>query len=385
MPSGSRDVDVVLLGATGFTGGLVAEYLAANAPPTMTMAVAGRTPAKLESVVARTGGRFDSITVDAEDPVGLRDMTARCRVLVTTVGPYVLHGGEVVAACADTGTDYLDLTGEPEFVDLTYLRHQSRALATGARLVHACGFDSVPHDLGVQFTVEHLPEDVPLEVRGHVRIHGTFSGGTAASALEILGRLRQGRAAHQVRLQVDRCPEGRRVTVAQGRVGRDPATGWWVVPMPTIDPLIVAASARQLDRYGPDFTYSHLLATGGPVAAAAAVCGAGALVAASQIGPARRALTRLRPAGTGPTPDERSRAWFRVRFVGEGGGERVVAEVAGGDPGYTETSKMIGEAALCLALDDLPPTAGQVTTASAMGPVLRRRLQEAGITFSVVD
>jgi len=385
MPTESRTFDIVLLGATGFTGGLIADYLAANAPSAVTMAVAGRSPAKLDEVISRTGGRFDSIAVDATDPAGLRAMTGRCRVLITTVGPYIVLGDPVVAACADTGTDYLDLTGEPEFADLTYLKHHERATATGARLIHACGFDSVPHDLGVQFTVDHLPEGVPLIVRGYLKMQGTFSGGTAASALGIMSRMRQGRATHEIRLEVAPQPEGRKVTVVTGHVGRDASTGWWVVPMPTIDPLIVAESARQLPRYGPDFTYSHFMASDGAVATAAILGGIGALFTAAQIPPARRALARLRPSGSGPTPEQRGKAWFRVRFVGEGGGRTVTTEVSGGDPGYSETSKMIGEAALCLAIDDLPQTAGQVTTASAMGPALRARLLAAGIKFSVLD
>lgn len=385
MAAGSRDVDIVLFGATGFTGGLVADYLAARAPSAVTVAVAGRNPARLDEVVTRTGGRFGSITVDASDPVGVRTMTAGCRVLITTVGPYIRHGGPVVAACADTGTDYLDLTGEPEFMDRTYLDHHARAVATGARLIHACGFDSVPHDLGAQFTVDQLPEGVPLRVRGYLKVHGTFSGGTAASALEIMSRRREARKVHALRRQAEPEPEGRRVTIANGKVGRDASTGWWVVPMPTIDPLVVAESARQLPRYGPDFTYSHFLATGGPLSAAGTIVGVGSLFAAAQMPPARRALARLRPPGSGPTIAQRDKAWFRVRFVGEGGGQRVVAEVAGGDPGYAETSKMIGEAALSLAVDDLPETAGQLTTASAMGPALRNRLQAAGISFSVLD
>ena len=385
MPTESRTFDIVLLGATGFTGGLIADYLAANAPSAVTMAVAGRNQAKLNQLVTRTGGRFDAITVDATDPIGLRTMTGRCRVLITTVGPYILHGDPVVAACADTGTDYLDLTGEPEFADLTYLKHHERAAATGARLIHACGFDSVPHDLGTQFTVDHLPEGVPLTVRGYAKMKGTFSGGTAASALEIMSRMRQGRTTHAIRRQVELEPVGRKVNVVTGNVGRDASTGWWVVPMPTIDPLIVAESARQLPRYGPDFTYSHFMATDGAVATVATLGGIGALFAAAQIPPVRRVLARLRPPGSGPTPEQRGKAWFRVRFVGEGGGRTITTEVAGGDPGYSETSKMISEAALCLATDDLPETAGQVTTASAMGPALRSRLQAAGITFSVLD
>ena len=385
MPPESRDLDIVLLGATGFTGALVADYLAGHAPSAVRIGLAGRDRPKLEGVRARTGTDHELITVDATDGAALRALTARTRVLITTVGPYLVHGDPVVAACADTGTDYLDLTGEPEFVDLTYLKHQARALTTGARLVHACGFDSVPHDLGAQFTVDQLPEGAPVTVRGYVRMQGTFSGGTAASALEVMGRMRQGRAVQDIRRQVEPEPDGRSVTVDVGRVGRDPSTGWWVAPMPTIDPLIVAESARQLPRYGPDFHYSHFWAGDSPLALAGLLGGVGALVAAAQVPAARRALRRLRPSGSGPSPAQREAAWFAVRFVGESGGSRVVTEVAGGDPGYTETSTMISEAALSLALDDLPDTAGQVTTASALGPALRTRLQAAGITFTVLD
>ena len=385
MPTGAREYDVVLLGATGFTGELVAGYLASQAPSPVRMALAGRNPAKLESVRERTGWTQDVVTVDAADRVAVAALAARCRVLVTTVGPYVLLGDPVVGACADTGTDYLDLTGEPEFADLTYLKHHARAVETGARLVHACGFDSVPHDLGAQFTVDQLPEGVPLTVRGYVRMHGTFSGGTAASALEIMGRVRQGRTTHAIRRQVEPDPDGRTVRVATGRFGRDPDTGWWVVPMPTIDPMIVAESARQLPRYGPAFSYAHHLAGERPLPLVATLGGVAVLAAAAQVPAARRTLARLRPPGSGPTAEQRDGAWFRVRFVGEGGGRRAVTEVAGGDPGYTETATMLGEAALCLALDDLPTTSGQVTTASAMGPALRTRLQAAGISFTVLD
>ena len=278
----------------------------------MRIGLAGRSPAKLEGVRDRIGGDHDLLTVDASDTAALRALTARTRVLVTTVGPYLVHGDPVVAACADTGTDYLDLTGETEFVDLTYLRHHTRAVATGARLVHACGFDSVPHDLGVQFTVDQLPEEVPLSVRGYVRMHGTFSGGTAASALEVLGHLRHGRAVHDVRRLVESDPDGRRVTVESGRVGRDPATGWWVAPMPTIDPWIVSESARQLPRYGPDFHYAHLWAGDSPMALAGVLGGVGALVALSQVPAARRALSRLRPPGSGPTVAQREAGVVRA-------------------------------------------------------------------------
>src|SRR4051812_26351357 len=180
-----RAYDVVLFGATGFTGALTAEYLEANAGGAR-IALAGRNRSKLEAL----GTDFPLLHADVEDPATLREMAESARVVITTVGPYISYGEPVVAACAEAGTGYLDLTGEPEFMDLMYVRHHRRATETGARILHACGVDSVPHDLGARFTVEQLPEAVPLRVEGYVRAGGTISGGTLASAMLIMARMR---------------------------------------------------------------------------------------------------------------------------------------------------------------------------------------------------
>ena len=310
-------------------------------------------------------------------------MAESARVVITTVGPYIRFGEPLVAACAEAGTDYVDLTGEPEFVDRMYLAHHERATQTGARLVHACGFDSIPHDLGAQFTVEQLPEAVPIDVKGYVSAGGSASGGTFDSAVTAFSRARQTQKAHAERGRIEPRPAGRRVRTIASRPGRE--DGGWTLPMPTIDPMVVAASARALERYGPDFSYSHNVRVGNPLVAVALPVGVAGVFALAQLSPTRKAMLKLRPSGSGPTPEQRSKGWFRVRFVGEGGGQRVVTQVSGGDPGYSETAKMLAESALCLAHDDLPPTAGQVTTAVAMGSALRERLQRAGMSFEVLS
>jgi short subunit dehydrogenase-like uncharacterized protein len=156
------------------------------------------------------------------------------------------------------------------------------------------------------------------------------------------------------------------------------------VPLPTIDPEVVRRSAAASERYGPDFTYRHFAAVKHLPVLAGGVAGAGALLAAAQVPPARRALSRLLAPGNGPSPERRARSWFSVRFIGEGGGSRVVTEVSGGDPGYDETAKMLAESALCLATDKLPETAGQVTTVTAMGDALIDRLTKAGLRFATL-
>jgi short subunit dehydrogenase-like uncharacterized protein len=384
-----RPYDVVVLGATGFTGALTAAAVAERAPGGLRWAVAGRNPGKLDAVRARLVADHPgapapgTVVADVDDPASLRALAESTRVLTTTVGPYVEHGAGVVAACAAAGTDYLDLTGEPEFVDRMYVAHHAEAQASGARLVHACGFDSIPHDLGAQFTVEQLPEGVPLDVRGYVRVGGRPSGGTFASAMTGFSRPRQNVEAARARKRVEpRSPDGRAVHL---HAAPHRALGAWAIPLPTIDPQVVARSARALERYGPDFTYGHYAAVERLAIAVGGVAGVTALVAAAQIPPLRKALMSKLPAGQGPSDAQMDAGWFSVRFVGEGGGRRVVTEVTGGDPGYRETSRMLAEATLCLALDELPATAGQVTTAQAMGPALRARLERSGIGFRVLE
>ncbi|MFI9803375.1 saccharopine dehydrogenase family protein [Streptomyces sp. NPDC052301] len=380
-----RPYDLVLFGATGFVGTLTAEYLAAHAPQDLRWAVAGRDERRLRRLRERLPGGADIgvLRADVAEPASLYALAEHARVVATTVGPYVLYGEDLVAACADTGTDYLDLTGEPEFVDLMYVRHDARARETGARLVHACGFDSVPHDLGVHFTVAQLPEGVPLTVDGYVTADAAFSGGTLASALNQFARGRQMLAAARERGRHEPRLIERRVTAPTGAPRFAGEVGAWALPLPTIDPQIVRRSAKALQRYGPDFRYRHYAAVRHLPVALGGIAAVGALLTAAQLPAARRWLSdRLRP-GDGPSAQKRARSSFSVRFVGEGGGRRVFTEVAGGDPGYDETAKMFGEAALSLAFDDLPPTAGQVTTAQAMGDALTARLRAAGITFRV--
>ncbi|MEU7416609.1 saccharopine dehydrogenase family protein [Streptomyces antibioticus] len=378
-----RPYDIVLFGATGFVGTLTAEYLAAHAPEGLRWAVAGRDEGRLRALRERLGTDVGVLRADVSEPASLRALAEHTRVLATTVGPYVRYGEDLVAACADLGTDYLDLTGEPEFVDLTYVRHDARARETGARLVHAAGFDSVPHDLGAYFTVRQLPEGVPLTVDGFVTADAAFSGGTFASALGQFARGRQMAAAARERGRHEPRLMGRRVAAPVGGPRFAAEVGAWALPLPTIDPQIVRRSAKALERYGPDFRYRHYAAVRRLPVAVGGVAAVGTLAVAAQFPPVRRALSdRLKP-GEGPSAEKRARSWFSVRFVGEGGGRRVYTEISGGDPGYDETAKMFAEGALALALDDLPPTAGQVTTAVAMGDALTERLIRAGIRFRV--
>jgi saccharopine dehydrogenase (NAD+, L-glutamate forming) len=385
-----RELDVALFGATGFTGRLTAEYLAHHAPEGLRWGLAGRNESKLEGVrehLTTIDPSLDELPLlhaDVTDDVSLKDVAHRARVVISTVGPYLRYGEPLVAACAEAGTDYVDLTGEPEFVDRMYVAHHATAEHTGARLVHACGFDSIPHDLGAYFAVQQLPDDVPITLRGVVRTRGTFSGGTFHSAITQMSRAKQMKEASSARRKVEARPEGRSSRAVTGKPHRDAVLSRWLVPLPTIDPIVVARSGAALPSYGPEFRYSHYAGTKTLRYAVGGAVGVGALGLAAQIKPLRDSLLKHIKQGDGPDPTRRAKSWFRVDFVGEGGGQAVRTRVSGGDPGYDETAKMLAESALSLAFDENPPTAGQVTTAQAMGDHLIARLQAAGIKFEVL-
>ncbi len=389
-----RPYDLVVFGATGFTGGLTAEYLANNARDGLRWALVGRSRDKLEAVRSRLARidpelkSLDLLVADASDPASLADVATQTRVVITTVGPYLHHGEPLVAACAEAGTDYVDLTGEPEFVDRMYVDHHATAARTGARIVHACGFDSIPHDLGAFFTVQQLDATGPITMRGVVRAGGMFSGGTFHSAINAMSRPKQMKAATKARRQQESRPDGRSSRAVAGKPHRDGTLGYWLLPMPTIDPAVVARSGAALAAYGPDFRYSHFAGTKTLRYAAGGAVGVTAMALSAQVKPLRKLLLGRVEQGQGPDEAKREKSWFTVDFIAEGtsdGRPRTVhTRVSGGDPGYSETAKMLAESALCLAFDDNPASAGNVTTAQAMGENLLARLQAAGITFEVL-
>lgn len=385
-----RNFDIVLLGATGFTGGLAAKYLAEVAPQALRWAIAGRNRTKLAAVKTKLEEEFkvhiDIIEADSSDEKSLHRLASKTRVLMTTVGPYCKHGWGVVKACVENGTDYVDITGEPEFVDEIRDRYHEAAQAAGIRIVHCCGFDSIPHDLGVLFTVDQLPKEAAKSIDGFVLAKGELSGGTWHSAINAFSRIRE--LQKQKRARAAKRPKAtRRVRSSAKKVHFNADIQRWVMPLPTIDPEVVLQSARTLSHYGPEFEYGHYMQTKSMGQALGILGGVASLVAFSQVPPLRSLLLRIKKQGDGPSQNKRDKSWFKVRFVGRAGETKVITEVSGGDPGYTETAKMITESALCLALDreKLPEQAGVLTPAIAMGQVLIERLIKAGIKFERVE
>ncbi|MEZ4384882.1 MAG: saccharopine dehydrogenase NADP-binding domain-containing protein [Nannocystaceae bacterium] len=383
----ARPWDLVLFGATGFVGQMIAAHLAEHAPPQLRWAIAGRSAAKLAALHAelpRTAevAAIGVIEADVDDPASLAAMAAQTKVVLTTVGPYVRWGEPVAAACVDAGAHYLDLTGEPIYVANLIERLHDRAREAGVALVPCCGYDSIPVDLGVYYTVGQLPQGVPLRLRGYMQGNGAPSGGTLASAIAIFaGEQRRGIAAT---IAPRTSADGRSVQPIKAKLHRNRAVRLWGLPMPTVDPSIALRSAGMLERYGPDFAYGHFVGMRRLPTVAATVVGGGIFFGAARLKPVQRLLTRMRPPGTGPSKERRDKSWFRLRIVGEGGGIRVITEMSGGDPGYDETTKMVAEAAILMATDGAAE-GGVLTPAVAFGDRLLERLDAVGLGLRRVD
>jgi short subunit dehydrogenase-like uncharacterized protein len=402
----ARTHDLALYGATGFVGRLLAAHLAEHAPAGTRIALAGRDRVRLEEVRAGlpAGGRgWDVVVADSTDAASLAALAASTRVLATTVGPYARHGLPVVEACARAGTHYADLTGEVLFVRRAIDRTDAVARDSGARIVHACGYDSIPSDLTTMLLAERAGADGAgglREVRLVASARGGVSGGTIDSLRGQLAAVRSDPAARRLvadpfALSPDRDAEpSTRQPPDAGPPARTP-DGRWTAPFvmaPFNTRIVRRSNALRGWAYGRSMSYGEVMGCGrgplGAVTAASVTAGLAAGLAAMSLAPTRALLDRLLPApGTGPSEAVRRNGWFRMVVDAQAeDGRRYRATASGtGDPGYAATAVMLGETALALALDGdrLPERAGSLTPATALGGVLVERLRTAGHTYEV--
>ncbi|WP_199509944.1 saccharopine dehydrogenase family protein [Nucisporomicrobium flavum] len=403
-----RAHDIVVYGATGFVGALVAEYLAGHAPEQTRIALAGRSAERLEHVRRRLGVQWPVIVADASDEAALADLAAATRVVISTVGPYAKHGRALVHACAAAGTDYVDLTGEVLFVRRSIDDNHDLARSTGARIIHSCGFDSIPSDIGVHVLHAQAAADGAGELTDTTLVvtalRGGFSGGTIDSMRHQLDTVAKDRelrriAASPYSLTPDRTAEpdlGRQddlVTLRGDQV--DPSLRGNLAPfiMASYNTRVVRRSnALRGYAYGRTFRYREAMSTGtsplSPVLAAGMKAGMGALVLGLRLPPTRFVLDRVLPKpGEGPSERTRREGHFTVDiFTRTTTGARYTARFrAKGDPGYAATALMLGEAALALIHDReaLPESEGGVLTpATGLGDALVNRLRAAGVEIT---
>lgn len=403
-----RSFDLTVFGATGFVGRLLAAYLAEHAPEGTRIALAGRSRSRLleaRAALPAAAREWPVVEADSGDPASLAELAGRTRVLATTVGPYARYGMPVVEACAAAGTHYADLTGEVLFVREAIDRVDDVAKRTGARIVHACGYDSIPSDLSAFLLAERARADGAgglCDVRLVATLRGGFSGGTIDSMRAQLEALQEDPslrrvAGHPYALSPDRVAEP---DTRQPRDAGPPARttdGRWTAPFvmaPFNTRIVRRSNALQDWAYGRGFSYGEVMGVGrgpvGAVTAAGLTAGLAGTLAAMAFGPTRAVLDRVLPApGTGPSEEVRRKGWFRMTVdATTESGRRYRAVAAGkGDPGYAATAVMLGESGLALALDGdrLPARAGSLTPATAMGEVLVERLRAAGHTYEVTE
>ncbi|MDP3492199.1 MAG: saccharopine dehydrogenase NADP-binding domain-containing protein [Hyphomonadaceae bacterium] len=399
--------DVIVYGATGFTGRLVAEHMLATygVGRDIRWAIAGRSKIKLEAVRAEIGAHaaLPLLIADASDPASLAAMAQSTRVVITTVGPYQLYGEPLVAACVEAGTDYVDLCGEPAWMAAMIAKYDAKAKASGARIVFSCGFDSIPFDLGVTFLQDQARErlGVPLQrVRGRVRkMKGGFSGGTVASLMATLEASK--RTPSTLKTLADPfalTPGFRGPQQPSGEaVEHDAVAAQWAAPfiMATINTKNVHRTNHLLAQaWGADFVYDEMMLTGDGAAGQkrARATARQSAIQNTLLGFApTRALLRkfaLPKPGEGPSKEERETGFYDVLFTGETKDGRAMRGAVKGDkdPGYASTSKMISESALCLARDvGRDETSGGVwTPGAALGAKLITRLEaNAGLRFAL--
>jgi short subunit dehydrogenase-like uncharacterized protein len=413
MPAQSRPPahDLVVFGATSFVGQILTRYLAEEfgTPGRLRWAIAGRSSEKLVALRASLGpkaGKLPLVVADAADDSALQRMCGDARVVVSTVGPYALYGEPLVKVCAATGTDYCDLTGEVQWIRRMIRAHEDTARRSGARLVHCCGFDSIPSDLGVYFLQREARQrfgtpcsTVKMRVEG---ARGGFSGGTVASMLNVI---KEASADPALRRELadpySLCPDGYAPRVKQPDVRApqfDADFDAWAAPfvMSGINTRVVQRSnALSEQAYGPEFRYDEAMLTGrglkGQLAAAAVTAGLGAMMAGGALPPVRAVLERfvLPKPGEGPSAEAQRKGWFDLRFLGRtADGRTLRVKVTGDrDPGYGSTAKMLGQAGACLALDcaEGGRPGGFWTPATMFGDRLLERLTaHAGLTFEVI-
>ncbi|HMY28282.1 MAG TPA: saccharopine dehydrogenase NADP-binding domain-containing protein [Agitococcus sp.] len=401
---------LVVYGATSFVGQLLTRYLVQTygVNQQLKWAIAGRSASKLNELKQNLGSgasQLATIIADAQDESALKAMCQQTKVVVSTVGPYALYGSSLVKVCATLGTDYCDLTGEPQWIARMIEQYESVAQASGARIVHCCGFDSIPSDLGTFYLQQQAQQRLGQtcsQVKFRVKaIRGGFSGGTVASMMELFSEISKNPSLRKVMANpYALCPPSNQQKPKQPNLQfaqYDKDAEAWSAPfvMAGINTKVVHRSnALSNYAYGTQFIYDETMLTGkGLIAGAVAVgasVGLAGFVAAAVIPPTRRILQKIVPqAGEGPTPKQQEQGFYDIRLIGlTDNGQRLTAKVTGDrDPGYGSTAKMLGEAAVCLATDisKNDKIGGFWTPSTALGQRLIDRLQaKAGLTFSIV-
>lgn len=391
----SRKYDIIIYGCTGFTGKLVAQYFADHVDITkIKWGIAGRNINKLEALKAKfilaNKANYDIgvFECDATNMQSLLDVSGSTKILISTVGPYALYGENTVAACVATNTHYCDITGEPAFVQNIIKKFGAEAREKGLYIINCCGFDSIPADAGAFFTAMQLPANEQKTINGFVSTNASFSGGTYASAINAFSEMGKSISLFGTKKQETKSDTKKQTAKVTTLPYFEKQINKWALPMPVIDPWIVQRSAKlRPSVYGSDFHYAQFMAIRKLQQVISLVGSVGAVIIGAQIPPIKNMLLNLKKSGEGPSQEQRDKSTFQVVFIGKSETMQIKTKVSGGDPGYTETSKMLSETALTLLanLDKMDTPTGITTPVGALGSKLIDKLISKGIRFEVID
>lgn len=390
-----KKIDITLFGATGFTGELTAFYLAEKQKKeNFSFAIAGRDEIKLNQVKKKIETKFPESKIeifraDTKNYISLLEMTRATKNLITTVGPYLEYGENVLRACIEEGSNYFDLTGEGKFVTDMQEKYNSKAIEKKVKIINCCGFDSIPADLGAFYAVKQLKNKESIEVEcfvsfksGDESLFGGFksvSGGTWHSALGIMS----GNDLDRQKISFSNIQKNsnRKISAIPLEFRFRDETKTYGLPLPFIDVEVVLRSASELEEYGSNFSYGHFAAIKSTPTLIMTLIGTGIVYGLSQLELTRNLLKNLRIPGDGPDPELREKNRFELNFVARSKSEYVQTKVIGKDPGYGDTSKMLAESAICILKDKNPEKYGFITPAIAMGENLINRLNSIGVEF----
>lgn len=412
MAQDGSQFDLVVFGATGFVGQILCEYLLSQTPgdEPLNWAIAGRSPDKLAQVAAKLGPKgatLPQITANAKDEASLKALCEQTQVVISTVGPYALYGEPLVKVCAETGTGYCDLTGEPQWIRRMIERYETSAQTSGAHIVHCCGFDSIPSDLGVFYLQQQAQRQFGAPcTQVNMRVmaaQGGLSGGTAASGINLV---KEASEDPNLRKALEDpyllCPDSERTpnhppTMIPVQFDKDFQE--WVTPFVMAEMntrVVLRSNYLQQQAYGSNFRYEEgILTRGGPIGwlvAQGVKVGLDGFTLAAALPPTRWLLenTILPASGEGPSPEDQRKGFYDLRFIGKtASGQTMQVQVTGDrDPGYGSTSRILGQAGICLAKDvpALHKAGGFWTPAALFGEALIARLERyAGLTFKVLS
>ena len=376
----SRKYDLVIFGATGFTGKIICSYINGHADAqNLNWAIAGRSEKKLQSLLTKLSLRnkqIDTLVVDSFDEQSIDTMCKGAVAVLSTVGPYNIYGNYLVESCVKHGTHYLDLTGEPQFVKRVREKFSQGAIDSGSIVLNCCGFESIPADVGSYLAIKTL-DDKNLQVENYLLTRGKISGGTWAS---FLNSVSQGSQVSQTNDRSNKRHKKSKKIFFSKRFNK------WALIFPVVDREIVRKSGRFFD-YGSDFSFKQFLLFKSFLSMAMIVLGVAAISILSKLDFIRNWLRSYIPSGSGPSESERQKHWFRSIFVARSKTSEVELEISGGDPGYEETAKFISESALCIIKDrnNLLNDKGVLAPMECMGDLLINRLKNSGIKITIID